>query len=58
MPECDVMYADSPRVYLFIRGPAAGHQHYVEPSQASDWDEKQTSHTHYSHSERRGSRAL
>lgn len=36
--------------HLFICGPAARNQHHVKPSEARDWDKKQTSHTHYSHS--------
>lgn len=34
--------------YLFIGGPASGHKHYVETSEASNRDEEQTRNTHYS----------
>ena len=49
----DVTHAPSSHMYLFICGPAAGHKHYVEPSQTSNWYKKQTSHTHHSHTGRR-----
>lgn len=44
----------STSLYLFISGPTTGHQHYVEPSQASNWDKKQTSDTHHSHTGKKG----
>ena len=40
--------------YLFIGGASPGHQHHVEPREASDRDEEQAGYTHHGHPEASG----
>lgn len=40
--------------YLFIGGASPGHQHHMEPREASDRDEEQASYTHHGHPEASG----